>query len=73
MCQGKFTMKFFISLSIKITSNFNYILSCIAVGLKNGFKIFSTEPFQLYYEKSILIIKKNLYLFQLLKCFTLQI
>ena len=59
MCQGKFTMKFFISLSIKITSNFNYILSCIAVGLKNGFKIFSTEPFQLYYEKSILIIKKE--------------
>jgi len=28
--------------------------SCIAVGTKSGFKIFSADPFQMYYESSII-------------------
>ena len=31
----------------------NQDYNCIAVGTKSGFKIFSTDPFQLFYESSI--------------------
>lgn len=38
--------------------NIKFYYSCIAVGTKCGFKIFSTDPFQLFYENRMQTLKK---------------
>ena len=50
-------MRFYTSQLTKTISKNHLIRSCIAVGTKSGFKIFSTDPFQLFYESSKILNK----------------